>query len=252
MSFSDGASEDISDDPNSNTIFTSSVARLHPPLVLDQTILDSVPIPLPSKQHADPFPQAPFDHLPHNSPFDGDDDFDHEGPLLPEEGALVGDDDDGGEGSFDLGDMTLIYTTRQQNRQPPPGTQRVQKHVRVRKNLSSSKRRTKKQALRAHLKESARIEEEMAELRGGKKKARPVPERRYQPVDLGPGSRGPSSLRFSENCYSDPEDPEKNTGLDKSPKGSDVSMEGQTPPKHDQLGSSKSMEWKIQTPPDIT
>lgn len=206
MSSSDAASTDGSKHSIENVSFETQATHLRPQLVFDPALLLSQPPPPAAEQHEEKqqdahiTPHAPSDEVPLHIPLIHPGDA--EGIPLDIEGDLLGIDDE--EDEISAEELALICRTRQQKRGPPPsGTARVLKKVRVRKQESSSKRRTKKQALRVQLQKQDRIEEEMAQFRGkGKTKESSKPGRRYIPTDSTPGSRPPSSLRFCESCYS--------------------------------------------------
>lgn len=205
MSSSDAASTDSSKHSIEIVSFETQATHLRPQLVFDSALLlppsqPSSPPPKEKQQDAHITPHTPSDEVPLHFPLIHPEDaeeipLDIEGDIL---GIDSGDDDD----EISAEELALICRTRQQRRGPPPGTARVLKKVRVRKQESSSKRRTKKQKLRVQLQKQDRIEEEMAQFRGkGKTKEPSKPGRRYFPTDSAPGSRPPSSLRFSESCY---------------------------------------------------
>ncbi|KAL0632865.1 hypothetical protein Q9L58_008239 [Maublancomyces gigas] len=212
MSSSDTASTDSSKHSIEIVSFETQATHLRPQLVFDSALLLLPPSqpspqeppqepPKEKQQDAHTTPHAPSDKVPLHFPLIHPEDaqeipLDIEGDIL---GIDSGDDDDD---EISAEELALICRTRQQKRGPPPGTARVLKKVRVRKQESSSKRRTKKQKLRVQLQKQDRIEEEMAQFRGkGKTKEPSKPGRRYIPTDSAPGSRPPSSLRFSESCY---------------------------------------------------
>ncbi|KAH0606618.1 uncharacterized protein H6S33_003452 [Morchella sextelata] len=143
-----------------------------------------------------------------------------------QDSPLLADDEvDDDEGEYNLsgkaleGEMVQLSKIRGREREPLPGAKRVLKRVRVRKDTSSSKRRTKKHNLRATM-NSAVIAEKLAaergersggkEIRKEKKKERLAAVVEWKPI-VEPVSKPrarPSGLRFSENCYSDQEDDE--------------------------------------------
>lgn len=184
---------------------------LHPQLVSDPAILLPLPLPPPptpplpqqkqtKQQDTNTSPQASSDEVLVHIPLIHLEDA--ETPLVIEGDILeIDDDGDEDEDNISTKDLALIYRTRQRNQGPPPGTIRVLKKVRVRKQESTSKRRSKKQTLRVQLQKQDRIEEEMAQFRGkGKANESSKPGRRYIPADPVIGLRPPSSLRFSESC----------------------------------------------------
>ncbi|KAH8150846.1 uncharacterized protein LAJ45_05027 [Morchella importuna] len=155
-----------------------------------------------------------------------------------EDTPLIADDEvDDEESEYDLSktleeEMAQMSKIRGRDRETMPGAKRVLKRVRVRKDTSSSKRRTKKHNLRATM-NSAVIAEKLAaergERSGGKEPLRSggkEPSRRekkkerlaavveWKPI-VEPVSKPrarPSGLRFSMNCYSDPEDDDDDEG----------------------------------------
>lgn len=201
MSSSDAASTDSSKHSTENVSFGTQTTHLRPQLVFDPA-LELLPSQLPEKQQdAHITPHASSDEVLVHTPLIHSEDA--EGIPLDIDGDIL-EVDDGEEDEISAEELALICRTRQQKRGPPPGTPRVLKKVRVRKQESSSKRRTKKHTLRVQLQKQDRIEEEMAQFRGkGKTKEPSKPGRRYIPTDSAPGSRAPSSLRFSESCYNE-------------------------------------------------
>lgn len=148
---------------------------------------------------------------------------------------LIADDEvDDEEGEYDLSktleEMAQMSKIRGRDREPQPGAKRVLKRVRVRKDTSSSKRRTKKHNLRVTM-NSAVIAERLAAERGErgersgekeikreKKKERLAAVVEWKPI-VEPVSKPrvrPSGLRFSENCYSDPEDDDEGQGSEQT------------------------------------
>ncbi|KAI5843854.1 hypothetical protein DFP73DRAFT_66933 [Morchella snyderi] len=166
-----------------------------------------------------------------------------------QDAPLIADDEvDDDEGEYDLSgknleeEMAQMARIRGRDREPLPGTKRVLKRVRVRKDTSSSKRRTKKHNLRATMNSAVIAEKLAAERserseRSGRKEMRREKKERlaavveWKPI-VEPVSKPrarPSGLRFSENCYSDPEDDEgqvsEPTGHKRKREGNDLGDE---------------------------
>lgn len=205
MSSSDAPSQDSPKHSTTNTPFEIQSFPLHLELAFDPALLLPPSEKYQQKQQEQEQqqsenipPQASSDEEPIHLPLVYPDDTDTS--LVIRGDILEIDEDDGDDISAE--DLALVCHTRKSNRGPTPGSTRVLKKVRVRKQESSNKRRSKKQTLRVQLQKQDRIEEEMAQFRGkGKVKEPSKPGRRYLPNDSASGSRPPSSLRFSETCH---------------------------------------------------
>lgn len=242
-----------------NTSFETQATPLRPQLVSDSAILLPPPPPPPPQQQqqqqqqqikqqieqqdTNTLPQAFSDEVLVRIPLthleDAETPLDIEGDIPKIDGDTLEIDED--EDDMSTKDLALIYRTRRKNREPPPGTIRVLKKVRVRKQESTSKRRSKKQTLRVQLQKQDRIEEEMAQFRGkGKVKVNePKSGRRYIPTDPVIGLRPPSSLRFSESCnYEEEEEDLENDDSSILPRDLEVSMEYSPDASVDRIPSS--------------
>lgn len=202
MSSSNTVSTDGSKHSRHSISLETQVTPLRPRLVFDPVLL--LPQSPPEQEH------QPKQQSTNTSPHPSSDEVPVHIPSIypedPEESLEAEESIDNEDDDITAEELALICRTRRQRGAPLPGSTRVLKRVRVRKSESSSKRRTKKQTLRVQLQKQDRIEEEMAQFRGkgkAKEKEPSKPGRRHFSTDSVPGSRPPSSLRFSESCYNE-------------------------------------------------